>query len=66
MSYKQARKILSLQSSGLKQRPWDVLNASITIKEARKLVPCPRCKIHKVMQYQADEGTLCHSCTIKR
>lgn len=66
MSYEEAQEILKRSSRGKDVRPWDVLNASITIKNQRELVPCPSCSVYKIMRFQRDEGQSCSACNKRK
>ena len=65
MSYREARKLLQEAVRGIRHTPWDVLNASLTIRESRSTVPCPSCKVNKILKYQADRGYNCLKCMTK-
>lgn len=62
MSYAEARKLLREASRGIKERPWEVLNASLVVTNARERVPCPKCKVNTIMRFQAQEGQTCSQC----
>lgn len=62
MSYREARKLLKEAVRGIRHKPWDVLNASHVVRESRAMVPCPVCKVNKVLSYQAARGYSCLKC----
>ena len=63
-------KVFEIDEAGdalpIKQKPWDVLNASLTVKHNRELVRCPSCRSGKVMKFQADQGQSCQTCVIQK
>lgn len=65
MSYREARKLLKEAVQGIKHTPWEVLNASLNVRENRSTVLCPRCKVNTILKYQADRGYNCLKCMTK-
>jgi len=66
MSYAEARELLRNATRGIKERPWEVLNASLTVKRNREMVKCPTCSVSQVMRFQADQGQSCYMCTTNK
>ena len=62
MTYSEARQLLEKHTRGKKVRAWEVLDASKRVKNYRELVPCPKCRVNKIMRFQAMEGQTCYHC----
>ena len=66
MSLEDAMRLLKEATRGIKHRPWEVLNASITVNKERAYVKCPECGVGDIRKFQADQGQSCYLCITKK
>jgi ssDNA-binding Zn-finger/Zn-ribbon topoisomerase 1 len=64
MEYRKSRQVLKQVMLGIKVTPYEKKEATFSIRHNRALVPCPRCKVAKILRYQSDRGYCCVRCSI--